>query len=351
MAGRGSPTLLRAGRRRGRWLGLAGGTSPGLTPASSASPAACPRGRCRRRRAGRGGGRPRPSRGRRGPPRAGATRSSISSSLGPSGAASAPFHASGSRTPRTRSKRGQQVEHALAVAVAERPSSTATLTSRTRTKRAASAPARLRSSARAPAKSCSAVSRAAARRASGSPLSAGVRQAEAHLVDAAQRRRRRVEALEGEVELLAVVDRDQQVAQRPRVDAARQQVLQRVLVAERLGHLLAVDDQVLGVQPVAREGLAGGALALRDLVLVVREDVVDAAAVDVEGLAEVAHAHRRALDVPARPARPPRRLPGRLALLGAPSTARSRARPPCRTRRSPPARPGAAARVDVASLP
>ena len=46
---------------------------------------------------------------------------------------------------------------------------------------------------------------------------------------------------------------------------------------------------------------AESAAALRDLVFVVREDQVDAAAVDVDGrLAEQAQRHRRALDVPAR---------------------------------------------------
>ena len=48
--------------------------------------------------------------------------------------------------------------------------------------------------------------------------------------------------------------------------------------------------------------LAAGAFALRDLVLVVRELQVHAAAVDVEVLAEQRAAHRRALDVPAGPA-------------------------------------------------
>jgi hypothetical protein len=53
------------------------------------------------------------------------------------------------------------------------------------------------------------------------------------------------------------------------------------------------------VEPVVGELLAGRALALRDLVLVVREDEVNAPGVDVEGLAEVLHGHRGALDVPA----------------------------------------------------
>ena len=88
-------------------------------------------------------------------------------------------------------------------------------------------------------------------------------------------------------------------------------------VAERLRHLLVLDQQVLEVHPEARELLAGGALALRDLVLVVREDQVDAAGVDVDRRsAEQPQRHRRALDVPARAARADAGIPGRLARLG-----------------------------------
>ena len=46
---------------------------------------------------------------------------------------------------------------------------------------------------------------------------------------------------------------------------------------------------------------------LGDLVLVVREDVVDAAGVEVEPVTEVAPGHRRALEMPAREALAPAR--------------------------------------------
>ena len=60
---------------------------------------------------------------------------------------------------------------------------------------------------------------------------------------------------------------------------------------------------------MAHERLAGERLALRDLALVVREDQVGAAAVQVERRAELLHRHRRALDVPAGPADAERRAP------------------------------------------
>ena len=56
------------------------------------------------------------------------------------------------------------------------------------------------------------------------------------------------------------------------------------------------------------------ALALGDLVGVVHPDVVDAAGVDVEAVAEVLGGHGRALDVPAGEAAAPRRVPLLLAL-------------------------------------
>ena len=78
----------------------------------------------------------------------------------------------------------------------------------------------------------------------------------------------------------------------------------RVDVAERLRHLLVLDEQMLDVHPEARERLLGRALALRDLVLVMRKDQIDAAGVDVDRrLAQQPQRHRRALDVPAWTAR------------------------------------------------
>jgi hypothetical protein len=87
-------------------------------------------------------------------------------------------------------------------------------------------------------------------------------------------------------------------------------------IAERLGHLLVVDADELVVHPVLHELLVGGTLGLRDLVLMVRELEVHAAAVDVEGRTEQRRAHRRALDVPAGPALAPARRPFRLVGLG-----------------------------------
>ena len=66
-----------------------------------------------------------------------------------------------------------------------------------------------------------------------------------------------------------------------------------------------------------REGAAVCALGLRDFILVVRENQVKTAGMDVDGLAEVLVRHSRALNVPARTAlAAPRRIPCRFARLG-----------------------------------
>src|SRR6516165_12122455 len=64
------------------------------------------------------------------------------------------------------------------------------------------------------------------------------------------------------------------------------------------------------MQPIPRELVAAmGADALGNLVLMVRENQIETAAMNVESLAEFGLAHRRAFDVPARSAAPPRAVP------------------------------------------
>ena len=90
-------------------------------------------------------------------------------------------------------------------------------------------------------------------------------------------------------------------------------------VAERFGHFLIVNIQECVVHPVMREFLSRCALRLCDLVLMVRENKILTARMDVDLLAEISLGHNRALDVPARTAVAPRRLPGGLTLfLGLP---------------------------------
>ena len=106
-------------------------------------------------------------------------------------------------------------------------------------------------------------------------------------------------------------------------------LLDRLDVAERLRHLLARESEHPVVHPDLRE-LVTERPRLCELVLVMREDEVEPAAVDLEDGPEQLLGHRRALDVPARAAATPGRVPpGVLAPACSPSRARSRAHLPC----------------------
>ena len=107
------------------------------------------------------------------------------------------------------------------------------------------------------------------------------------------------EAVEGEVELVAVGDADEEKAYGGGAVAAEQEVAKGVEVALRLRHFAAFDEEEADVHPVAGEGLAGGGLGLGDLILVMRKHEVFAAGVEVEAVAEELGGHGGALDMPA----------------------------------------------------
>ncbi len=116
-----------------------------------------------------------------------------------------------------------------------------------------------------------------------------------------------------EVDRVAVVAREDEEAQGFGL-VALEQVLDGGEVAQALAHLHAVHGQRAAQQPEAGVGLAAGRLGLGHFTLVVREDVVDAAAVQVEGHAQVLGGHGRALDVPAGVAPAPRAGPAQNVL-------------------------------------
>src|SRR5207237_6971492 len=72
------------------------------------------------------------------------------------------------------------------------------------------------------------------------------------------------------------------------------------------------------VQPIADKLFAGYAFALRDLGFVMRENIVHAAAVDVDLIAKQRGRHCAALDVPAGPPRSPWRIPFHIAIFFVP---------------------------------
>ena len=87
-----------------------------------------------------------------------------------------------------------------------------------------------------------------------------------------------------------------------------QQIAHGKEIAQALGHLLALDLQHLVVHPIAGKAVAS-AFALRDLVFMVREGQIIAAAVNVELTAQQGLRHGRAFDVPARAPLAPRAVP------------------------------------------
>ena len=117
------------------------------------------------------------------------------------------------------------------------------------------------------------------------------------------------ERAEREVHRRAVMGQEALVPERERIDVELDEIVDGHRVAGRLRHLETAREQMLPVHPVAHRRVPEGGLGLRDLVLVMRKNVVDPAGVQVEALAEVARAHRRTLDVPSRETRSPRRFP------------------------------------------
>ena len=114
---------------------------------------------------------------------------------------------------------------------------------------------------------------------------------------------------DAEVQACAVMREEALVAEGQRVEAERLDLVDLERVARGLRHLHAVGEQMLAMHPGADDAVSERSFRLRDLVLVMREDVVHAAGVHVETLAEVFRAHRRTLDVPAGKAGSPGRVP------------------------------------------
>src|SRR5690348_15673448 len=98
-----------------------------------------------------------------------------------------------------------------------------------------------------------------------------------------------------------------------------EQLADRYEVAETFRHLLAFDLQKPVMHPVVRHNIGVECTTrLRDFVLVMRKYKIDAAAMNIEGLAQMLPRHCGTFDVPPWAARclyTRRRWPGRFALL------------------------------------
>jgi hypothetical protein len=111
---------------------------------------------------------------------------------------------------------------------------------------------------------------------------------------------------ERKVHARPVVREEALVTEGQRIDPELDDLVDGHRVAGGLRHLHAVREEMLAVHPVPHRRMAVCTFGLRDLILVVRKDVVDAAGVEIETLTQVPRAHRRTLDVPPRKTTAPR---------------------------------------------
>ena len=126
------------------------------------------------------------------------------------------------------------------------------------------------------------------------------------LTEVIERFGRLPQGAERELHPRPVVREQALITEGERIDVELEQFVDGERIARRFRHLHAVREEVLTVDPVRDRGVAERALGLRDLVLVVRKDVVDAAGVQIETFAEVSRAHRGTFDMPSRKAGAPR---------------------------------------------
>ena len=283
-----------------------------------------------RRRARRAGGRTRRSPARPGPRRA------------PRAAPPRPARArrpDRRRTPRTRSMSRSVSSARPASAVDSERRSSRRLRSRTRSNTTASAADAFRSSSSAAPNPSRAASSASSRVRIVRPLLRVRPEGRDRRVQPVEGGRRRRERFVGVVEAGPVVDRDERQPERPRRDAGRQQVAGPGDVAGRLGHLGAVHLEVGAMQPGRDERLAGGGLALGDLVLVVREDEVDRRRCGGRTTDRGGSCSSPSIRCASPAGRARWRSPTTARPASAPSTGRSRGRRPCRIRRPRPAPP------------
>ncbi len=118
-----------------------------------------------------------------------------------------------------------------------------------------------------------------------------------------------LKSIKGKVQLVAIGNRGQQKTDRGRLVPLKHQVTQGEEVAQALRHLLAFDQQEARMKPEVREGFSGKRFRLRDFVLVMREDQIFSAGMQIEGFAQLLHRHDGALDMPSRASRADRGIP------------------------------------------
>src|SRR5438093_806204 len=123
------------------------------------------------------------------------------------------------------------------------------------------------------------------------------------------------ETVECKVHLLTVWNGNEKITNCKRIVAALQKIAECKKIAFRLRHLLPINEEMFVMHPETHERSARDRFTLGDLVFVMRKNVVDAAAVDVQRLTELLHRHRRTFEMPARPTGAERSFPSRFPFI------------------------------------
>ena len=115
---------------------------------------------------------------------------------------------------------------------------------------------------------------------------------------------------------MAVAHRHTEIAERQRVNAPADQVIQQENIARGLSHFRPIRQQVLAVDPVVDMDAVKSPLALGDFILVVGENVIHAAGMQVKPLPQILAGHGGTFDMPTgkalAPGTGPLHIPARL---------------------------------------
>src|SRR5260370_21535452 len=116
--------------------------------------------------------------------------------------------------------------------------------------------------------------------------------------------------VETECHLRSVLRPETEQAKCQRINSVRDQVIEHGEPSRALADLRPFHPgQERVVYEVTHERLARRALRLRNLILMMDRDMVEAARMNIDRLAEVLHRHRRALCIPSREPASPRTAP------------------------------------------
>ena len=118
------------------------------------------------------------------------------------------------------------------------------------------------------------------------PLRPDRAEAENEIFDPLQTRAGGVEARKGKIELRPIMGRKEKIAHFRSGVPFFEKIAQGIKIAEALRHFFMIDKEMLHMNPVEDETVAGAAFRLGDFIFVMGKHVVDAAAVDIDAFCQ-----------------------------------------------------------------